>query len=125
VDTYNEPFAGSLAVLLGRPHAPRVETVNDLDATSRTSGGRCKRDPEGVAYYADYPVNETDLHARHLWLVNQGRVRWRGEGRPGFLRREDRRLVGVGAVLVDRLGLVSAAGLDRARRRRGGEPRRS
>src|SRR5690349_20613345 len=27
VDSYNEPFAGSLAVLLGRPHAPRVETV--------------------------------------------------------------------------------------------------
>lgn len=31
VQTYNEPFAGSLAVLLGRPHVPRVETVNDLD----------------------------------------------------------------------------------------------
>jgi len=28
---YLEPFAGSLAVLLGRPHRPRVETVNDLD----------------------------------------------------------------------------------------------
>ena len=31
VQTYNEPFAGSLAVLLARPHQPRVETVNDLD----------------------------------------------------------------------------------------------
>lgn len=31
VSTYNEPFAGSLAVLLARPHTPRVETVNDLD----------------------------------------------------------------------------------------------
>lgn len=29
VANYVEPFAGSLAVLLGRPHAPRVETVND------------------------------------------------------------------------------------------------
>lgn len=28
-------------------------------------------DPEGVATAADWPVNEADLHARHLWLVNQ------------------------------------------------------
>lgn len=34
VDTYNEPFAGSLAVLLGRPHEPRIETVNDLDCVA-------------------------------------------------------------------------------------------
>jgi len=32
VPNYVEPFAGSLAVLLARPHEPRVETVNDLDA---------------------------------------------------------------------------------------------
>ena len=31
VPNYVEPFAGSLAVLLGRPHPPKVETVNDLD----------------------------------------------------------------------------------------------
>ena len=31
VSNYVEPFAGSLAVLLARPHAPRVETVNDAD----------------------------------------------------------------------------------------------
>ena len=31
VKNYIEPFAGSLAVLLGRPHPPHVETVNDLD----------------------------------------------------------------------------------------------
>jgi site-specific DNA-adenine methylase len=38
---YVEPFAGSLAVLLGRPHEPRAETVNDLDcyvAKSRLVG---------------------------------------------------------------------------------------
>lgn len=28
-------------------------------------------DPEAVAQYADYPVNEVDLHARHSWLVNR------------------------------------------------------
>jgi DNA adenine methylase len=71
VDTYNEPFAGSLAVLLGRPHAPRVETVNDLDCYLANFWRALQADPETVAYHADYPVNETDLHARHRWLVAQ------------------------------------------------------
>ncbi len=71
VDTYNEPFAGSLAVLLSRPHPPRVETVNDLDCYLANFWRALQADPEAVAYYADYPVNETDLHARHLWLVKQ------------------------------------------------------
>jgi DNA adenine methylase len=31
VPNYCEPFAGSLAVLLGRETEPRVETVNDVD----------------------------------------------------------------------------------------------
>jgi site-specific DNA-adenine methylase len=31
VANYIEPFAGSLAVLLGRPTPPQTETVNDLD----------------------------------------------------------------------------------------------
>ena len=31
VPNYVEPFAGSLAVLLARPHAPKVETANLLD----------------------------------------------------------------------------------------------
>ncbi len=71
VDTYNEPFAGSLAVLLGRPHPARVETVNDLDCYLANFWRALQADPEQVAYYADYPVNETDLHARHQWLVDQ------------------------------------------------------
>jgi hypothetical protein len=71
VDTYNEPFAGSLAVLLGRPHPARVETVNDLDCYLANFWRALQADPEQVAYYADYPVNETDLHARHRWLVSQ------------------------------------------------------
>ncbi len=70
VATYNEPFAGSLAVLLGRPHAPRVETVNDLDAYLANFWRALQTDPEGVAFHADGPVNEADLHARHRWLVD-------------------------------------------------------
>lgn len=73
VDTYNEPFAGSLAVLLGRPDAPRVETVNDLDCFLANFWRALQADPDGVAYYADSPVNEADLHARHRWLVEHAR----------------------------------------------------
>lgn len=69
VPTYNEPFAGSLAVLLGRPHEPRVETVNDLDCYLANFWRALQHDPEAVAYHADGPVNEADLHARHRWLV--------------------------------------------------------
>ena len=31
VDNYVEPFAGSLAVLLARPHEPQCETGNDAN----------------------------------------------------------------------------------------------
>jgi hypothetical protein len=51
-------------------------------------------------------VNEADLHARHRWLVDH-RPPKRVMTDPDVLRRADRRLVGVGAVLLDRLGLVS------------------
>ena len=77
VDNYVEPFAGSLAVLLGRPawHTGEVETVNDADAYLCNAWRALAADPDEVAYYADWPVNETDLMARHLWLVAQGRKR--------------------------------------------------
>jgi DNA adenine methylase len=84
VDTYNEPFAGSLAVLLGRPHPPRVETVNDLDCYLANFWRALQADPEQVAYYADYPVNETDLHARHLWLVQQAEFQAAMKADPDF-----------------------------------------
>ena len=77
VDNYVEPFAGSLAVLLGRPgrHRRRAETVNDADSYLSNFWRALAADPEAVAAYADWPVNETDLFARHLWLVNTGRER--------------------------------------------------
>lgn len=69
VANYIEPFAGSLAVLLSRPTAPRIETVNDLDCNVANFWRATKADPEAVAKWADWPVNEADLHARHRWLV--------------------------------------------------------
>lgn len=77
VDNYVEPFAGSLAVLLARPtqHRGRAETVNDADHYLANFWRALAADPEGVAVAADWPVNESDLFARHLWLVNEGRRR--------------------------------------------------
>ena len=69
VPNYVEGFAGSLAVLLGRPHEPRIENVNDKDGFICNFWRALQRDPEAVAEYADNPVNECDLSARHLWLV--------------------------------------------------------
>ena len=71
VPNYVEPFFGSGAVLLNRPHAPKIETVNDLDGYLANFWRALQRDPDGVAEHADNPVNENDLHARHIWLVNQ------------------------------------------------------
>jgi len=68
---YVEPFAGSLAVLLARPHPPRNETVNDKDALLSNFWRAVEYYPEDVARFADWPVSEADLHARHLWIVKQ------------------------------------------------------
>ena len=61
-------------MLLGRPHWPwdghRIETINDADCFLANFWRALQADPEAVAKNADWPVNEADLHARHLWLVN-------------------------------------------------------
>lgn len=71
VKNYVEPFAGSLAVLLARPHAPKVETVNDRDAWIANFWRAVSNDAEAVAHHANWPINEADLSARHLWLAKQ------------------------------------------------------
>ncbi len=70
VPNYVEPFFGSGAVLLGRPHEGKTETINDLDAFVANFWRSIAAAPEEVAAHADWPVNEADLHARHLRLVN-------------------------------------------------------
>lgn len=65
VPNYVEPFAGSLAVLLGRPNgAGKIETVNDLDCYLANFWRAVQKDPEGVAAHCDWPINEADVHAR-------------------------------------------------------------
>lgn len=91
VPNYCEPFAGSLAVLLGRPGEPRIETVNDLDCFLANFWRAVQRAPADVAAAADWPVNEADLHARHLWLVNQTEFRERMKVDPEYF---DARIAG-------------------------------
>lgn len=71
VPNYVEPFAGSLAVLLARPHQPRTETVNDKDCYLSNFWRALQADPEAVCRFCDWPVNEADLHSRHAWLLSQ------------------------------------------------------
>lgn len=78
VANYVEPFCGSLAVLLERPGMPRTETVNDIDSFVANAWRAIRWQPEAVAEWCDWPVSEADLHARHYWLITQGRERLAG-----------------------------------------------
>lgn len=75
---YVEPFFGSGAVLLRRPHeANRTyysETVNDSDGLLVNFWRALQLRPDELADAASWPVSEADLHARHLRLL-----RWRKE----------------------------------------------
>ena len=72
VANYVEPFFGSGAVLLGRP-TPIAgnETINDLDGYVANFWRSVKMSPDALAEHADNPVNENDLHARHVWLLQR------------------------------------------------------
>lgn len=71
VGHYVEPFFGSGAVLLQRPHPAKFETVNDLDGMVANFWRAAKHAPDELADHADWPCNEADLHARHIWLVGR------------------------------------------------------
>jgi len=70
VPNYVEPFAGSLATLLARPHAAKIETVNDKDGLIANFWRATQTAPDEVARWADWPGNEADQHARHRRLVD-------------------------------------------------------
>lgn len=74
VEHYVEPFAGSLAVLLGRPaeHGRKLETVNDKDGFIVNFWRAVANEPEAVAFWADHPKAEADLTARSIYLVEWG-----------------------------------------------------
>lgn len=89
VKNYVEPFFGSGAVLLARPDFdpadPPLETINDKDGMVSNFWRAIQADPDLVAKYADWPVIENDLHARHAWLVGQREsLTTRLEGDPDY-----------------------------------------
>ena len=75
VPNYIEPFAGSLAVLLGRTTDAQAETVNDLDCYLANFWRALSLAPDDVARHAGWPVNECDLLARYKWLITQTEFR--------------------------------------------------
>jgi hypothetical protein len=84
VENYVEPFFGSGAVLLARPTAPGIETINDKDCMVANFWRALQHDPDEVAFFADNPVNEADQHARHLWLCSQEDFRERMKTDPDY-----------------------------------------
>jgi DNA adenine methylase len=86
VRNFVDPFCGSLAMIFARP-APwhGTETVNDADGFVCNFWRALRSAPEAVAYWADWPVNENDLTARHVWLKEHGvDLAGRLEGDPDF-----------------------------------------
>lgn len=86
---YVEPFFGSGAMLLSRPNwSPDkglIETGNDASGFVANFWRAVRNVPDEVAYHADWPSNENDLHARHAWLVGQSdQLVSRLEGDPDF-----------------------------------------
>lgn len=87
---YVEPFGGSLAILLQRPHqANRAyfsETVNDADGLLVNAWRSIQFHPQETAEAASWPVSEVDLMARHLailrWADDAMRERLRAD--PAF-----------------------------------------
>ena len=78
VSHYVEPFCGTMAVLLNRPHPCNrpyfSETVNDMDGLLVNSWRSIQLHPEETARWASWPVTECDKHARQVALM-----RWREE----------------------------------------------
>lgn len=85
---YVEPFAGSLAVLLRRPVETLVEgaleTVNDLDCYVVNFWRSVRQSPGEVAKWADWPVCEADVLARHRWLLGRDEFRRRIFADPSY-----------------------------------------
>jgi hypothetical protein len=79
VDHFVEPFAGSLAVLLNRPHqcnrAYYSESCNDLDGFVCNAWRSLQFAPDATAAAASWPVVEADKSARQIALL-----RWRDAG---------------------------------------------
>ncbi len=75
---YLEPFCGSAAVLLSRPHhnpQRHIETIVDADGYVANVWRALQAAPDEVARWCDWPVNHADLSARkRCLLANEARL---------------------------------------------------
>ena len=76
VNRYVEGFAGTLAALLKRPDshfdagtARLHETIVDANHFILNFWRATSHEPEAVAKWADNPIAEADIQARHRWLT--------------------------------------------------------
>ena len=61
------------------------ETVNDIDGMVVNFWRSIRADPESVAHFADWPMQESEMHARHAWLVGKvDSVTQKLEGSPNW-----------------------------------------
>lgn len=74
-DVFIDPFFGSGAILLGRPHEGGLEVVNDADSLLCNAWRAITYASEETARVATYPPSENDIIARHKWLMKEGRKR--------------------------------------------------
>ena len=72
-DIYLEPCGGNLAVLLGRPHQPKLEVVCDTSGLVSNFWRAMRNDHMALAREADYPTIHQDLTARRRWLMDWSR----------------------------------------------------
>ncbi len=62
-----------------------TETINDLDGFACNFWRALKQDPDKVSGYADHPIIESDLHARHAWMTGKASsLQTRLEGDPDW-----------------------------------------
>jgi DNA adenine methylase len=68
-----DPFCGSASILLARPDwtpdRKWTETINDIDGMVCNFYRATRMAPNDVAYWANNPPIESDVHARNIWLV--------------------------------------------------------
>lgn len=74
-DVYVEPFLGSAAVTLSRPHSPRREILNDADGFVINFWRSIQRNSLAVARACTGPADELELLARHRWICQHARKR--------------------------------------------------
>ena len=78
VDNCVEPFFGGGAWTIACPLDPLpIRTVNDIDGMVSNFWRAVQAEPDEVARWCDWPVDEARMHAVHLWLISRAEFRER------------------------------------------------